>query len=500
MKKSLVSVASLAAGASLTLGAVSVASARSEDPQVDPATKARSMLVKGMYGLVGGTDAGPDVIVGELMSSSACVDPSSTPALSPAGTLGNISAYGIGTSSCNIGTQNLNWISSTNDHPVIAQNMYRLKNGVLEQIGLSWLKHGFTALTCSVCSNEGYNCNGQGGSVLGVGCSDPYSASLNASQSNLGPRYQVNPSTGIFPYPYANFPNTTVLSKRLQVAHADMEAGINYFAEAMYVAKDDTAAGNNLNNASYRRATVNPSTHVFTLQDQTIRRKPAIYAWREYGGPGGGTDPSVTLNSVDVQGDGRFWVASKAWDIGGGMWHYEYAIMNLTSDRAAGSVTVPVPAAAIVANHDFHDVDYHSGEPYDTTDWSKARDSGNLVWTSPQTYGQNANSNALRWGTMYNFRFDCNRPPVQNGQITVGLFKPPTVGSPAASFNVGAWAPSADSCYADCNGDGVLGLADFGCFQTKFALNDPYADCNGDGVLGLADFGCFQTKFALGCP
>jgi hypothetical protein len=56
------------------------------------------------------------------------------------------------------------------------------------------------------------------------------------------------------------------------------------------------------------------------------------------------------------------------------------------------------------------------------------------------------------------------------------------------------------TCYPDCNGDGVLGLADFGCFQTKFALGDPYADCNGDGVLGLADFGCFQTKFALGCP
>jgi hypothetical protein len=55
-------------------------------------------------------------------------------------------------------------------------------------------------------------------------------------------------------------------------------------------------------------------------------------------------------------------------------------------------------------------------------------------------------------------------------------------------------------CYPDCNGDGILGLADFGCFQTKFALGDPYADCNGDGILGLADFGCFQTKFALGCP
>ncbi|MCC6659888.1 MAG: hypothetical protein IT437_03280 [Phycisphaerales bacterium] len=55
-------------------------------------------------------------------------------------------------------------------------------------------------------------------------------------------------------------------------------------------------------------------------------------------------------------------------------------------------------------------------------------------------------------------------------------------------------------CYPDCNGDGALNLADFGCFQTKFALGDPYADCNGDGVRNLSDFGCFTTKFALGCP
>ncbi len=60
--------------------------------------------------------------------------------------------------------------------------------------------------------------------------------------------------------------------------------------------------------------------------------------------------------------------------------------------------------------------------------------------------------------------------------------------------------PGAAACYPDCNGDLALNLADFGCFQTKFALQDPYADCNGDTVLNLADFGCFQTKFALGCP
>jgi hypothetical protein len=55
-------------------------------------------------------------------------------------------------------------------------------------------------------------------------------------------------------------------------------------------------------------------------------------------------------------------------------------------------------------------------------------------------------------------------------------------------------------CYPDCNNDTILNLADFGCFQTKFALGDLYADCNGDSILNLSDFGCFQTKFALGCP
>ncbi len=61
-------------------------------------------------------------------------------------------------------------------------------------------------------------------------------------------------------------------------------------------------------------------------------------------------------------------------------------------------------------------------------------------------------------------------------------------------------SPACASCYADCNGDAMLNLADFGCFQTNFATGNMYADCNGDTMLNLADFGCFQTKFAVGCP
>ncbi len=55
-------------------------------------------------------------------------------------------------------------------------------------------------------------------------------------------------------------------------------------------------------------------------------------------------------------------------------------------------------------------------------------------------------------------------------------------------------------CYADCNLSATLTIADFGCFQSKFAAGDPYADCNQSGGLTIADFGCFQSRFAAGCP
>ncbi|MCC6661789.1 MAG: S8 family serine peptidase [Phycisphaerales bacterium] len=75
-----------------------------------------------------------------------------------------------------------------------------------------------------------------------------------------------------------------------------------------------------------------------------------------------------------------------------------------------------------------------------------------------------------------------------------------TAGVNDVAYGLVATGVTTAPCYPDCNGDGALNLADFGCFQTKFALGDAYADCNGDGLRDLADFGCFTTKFALGCP
>jgi hypothetical protein len=95
------------------------------------------------------------------------------------------------------------------------------------------------------------------------------------------------------------------------------------------------------------------------------------------------------------------------------------------------------------------------------------------------------------------------------GTSTGGIFTlTGTIGQPDAGtmsgggfqLSGGFWAGGSPMCYADCNASGSLTIADFGCFQAKFAAGDPYADCNHSGSLTIADFGCFQAAFAAGCP
>ena len=388
---------------------------------------------------------GPDVIVGDLHD------------LARYGRSNGITAFAVGTTSCNVGTRNLLWHSQTNEHPVIGSNAYRLKDGRLEQVGMSWLKHGFFALSERLCFND---CQATGGDELGVHCSDPYSAGLNGSQSNLGPRSEVNPSTGVFPYPYtaANNPDST-LGLRLQIKDADLDparnAGAIYWVEGQYIAQDDARAGNDDNNVSARRVRITGGTNNWNIEfmpgEPTRRQKPAIEVWRDI-------DQDVVLQGVSVQGDGLFDVAYKVTRNADGSYHYEFAIWNMNSDRAARSFSVPVPAGANVTNVGFHDVDHHSGEPYSGADWTSARVGGALTW-STATFAQDRNANALRWGTMYNFRFDCDRAPAQ-GLATLGLFKPGAAADPTVNVMAPGTGGAADTTaptFAGVTGATALG-------------------------------------------
>lgn len=55
-------------------------------------------------------------------------------------------------------------------------------------------------------------------------------------------------------------------------------------------------------------------------------------------------------------------------------------------------------------------------------------------------------------------------------------------------------------CGPDCNGDEVLNVLDFVCFQGLFKAGDMRADCDANGELNVLDFACFSAFFQIGCP
>ena len=356
---------------------------------------------------------GPDVIVGQLTGPSNYSG------------IGGVGAYAIGTTSCNTGTAELNWFANNTNHPVIGQNIYRHEGNTFELLGISYLKHGFTALQQNLCCT----CNSSGtGSRLGVGCSDPYGSGLNGSQGGLGPRWQVNAHTGAFSYPFSQQgQGGNSIFKRIQVQNSDLDPSLHptarYVGEGQYIAPDDAAAGNGNNNVSWREMLVgNFSSGRWNLSftGGTRRTRPAIRAWRIW-------DPRVELTDIQVPNEGFYIVGNLATDNGDGTWHYEYAVYNMNSHISGGSFSVPVPPNVTVTNIGFHDVDYHSGEPYDGTDWVGVRGTNDVSW-STEAFSMNSNANAIRWGTLYNFRFDADKAPT-SVDATLGFFRPHTPSS-----------------------------------------------------------------------
>ena len=398
-----------------------------------------------------GTIPGPDVIVGDLPSVE---EPSG-------GTVGSFVGLGVGTTSCNAGVVDLDWFQlPSNDHPAIPQNMYRMSGGAdnterFEQIGQSWCKHAFTALTQNVCN---FGCNGTGGSHLGSGCSDPYSASLNYGQTGLGSRAWINPFTGFYPRgdSGATNPNSHTghshngTSHRVLVAVSDLapasNPGATYFAEAQYITPHEYAwcqahhgECNMYNNASYRQFTPSgTTTFSFAAVGATNRMKPAITAW---------TGATQNTFEPDPGNDGIGILGCKVTNPSAGVWHYEYAVYNQNLDRAIQSFSVPLGCGVTVSNLGFHAPPQSAAFANDgtlgsagfsSTAWATNQSGTALTWNS-ETFAQNQNANAIRWGTLYNFRFDSNKPP-QSALATVGFFK---TGAP---ITVSIQAPTADPC------------------------------------------------------
>jgi hypothetical protein len=392
------------------------------------------------------------------------------------GQVDGIRGYSLGSYTCNIGTADLAWNPTS---PLLAMNAYRLHEGRLVQIGQSFVKNATSALAGSGC---GLPCNDNDGDVLGIGCRDIYGCLFNGNQNILGPRSNVNPTTGEYPGPPGGTGNS--IFKRLQIAQSDLDIpGALYFVEGQYVAADDAQTGNAMNNASYKQVTVE-SEWDLELVEPMYQLDPAIVAWRDHGLGIGVPDPSVEIQVIDVPLEGRYHVATKVTPLGGGMWRYDYAVRNFNSHRAARELFLPVGEGTTISNVGFHDVDYHSGETFDPTDWEVVIGEFDVTFSNGTTFDKNPDANALRWGTMYNFWFDADAPP-DRGTLKLGLFRPGVLmtvngddfvlpGSPACSGDVTldgevdvedlvevilAWG-ACGSCVADVTGDGDVDVED----------------------------------------
>lgn len=399
------------------------------------------------------------------------------------GTLDGVTAYSLGHNMVNVGSEAFDVLQNGADHPVFASNMFRLLNGRFEHIGQAWVWHHYCSLQVrSSCATS--ECPNQGGclSSLAPGCQDPHSAPRAGCQTCLGPKFEVNADSGEFAWPYSQQGQTgDLLFKRLQVHNDDLGiAGALYFVEGQLVSRDDSSAGNQDNNASYRRVSIGPAPSYFisfVAGEDTHFERPAIYAWSD-------NDPNAVVTQVPVPVEGLFLLGRAATDNGDGTWHYEYALQNLNSDRSAGSFSLPLTGSVELSNIGFHDVDYHSGEPFDGTDWIPEITPQAVSWSTDQTFEENHNANALRWGTLYNFRFDANAPPT-SAQVTIGLFKP---GSPSEIVVPDIVVPGAAFCLADLDGDGVIGVNDLLDLLAAWGT-DPGGppDLDGDGSVGVND-------------
>lgn len=359
---------------------------------------------------------GPDLIAGDIAAvSSWGTDPS-------------VAAYSFGIDSCNIGDVPVSWSAATPAHPVLGQSIYRLENGRLEQIGLGWLFHGICALDNASCGP----CTPTGCASLGIGCSSQNSSSIAGQQAFLGPRSDVDPSTGAFPFPASDPPISSIVDRRVQVKLDDIDPALHpgaaYFVESISIAADDALAGNGANNVSHRAITFGSApAYPIAFSGATEVSSSVLAGWAA-------ADPDVTVTPIDVPGDGGFEIGTRVTDNGDGTWHYEYAIFNRDVSRAAGAFRLPIARGVILSDIGFGDVDYHSGEPWDGTDWNVIQTPDELRW-STTSHDVDPDANALRWSTLYNFRFDANAPPTLEN-ATLELFRPGTPDSVSVAVPV----------------------------------------------------------------
>ena len=421
---------------------------------------------------------------------------------------------------CNPGTVTIPWYAAWDNgqpmgenHPKFGFLLVRVANDRIEQISdRSFCKHAFTSTNspgCGTCQNPGT------GQLLGINCSDTYGLGNSADRNWLGPAHEINPWLGtwdatgsyfdvgdagtgtvddIKSFSQTGFDN---VKNRITIQESDLlTPGASYFY-GIHLVHEGEALANRWDNLASRGCVPSWNGSNWTFSNNAVGQVygSILQHWT-----------GATLDS-DSNGndDGRFFVAVKVTPLGGGQYHYEYAVHNADNHRGGASFSVPIDPAGTASNFTFGDID---GNPLN--DWTGARVGNQIVFTAPA-------GNPLDWNTIYNFGFDCDVQPstglceidqarVGPGALSVTVTTKVPSGVPGADYAVvGQGCGECNSSFYEAGGFDLANTKvkltyNAGTYQVSVSTANFVTPTGGDLNQGDDDQDVFNLPFALPYP
>jgi len=396
------------------------------------------------------------ISIGQVVAQDQGAEPAGQVKVAPSATLKSVSDSGDAVWIPKFSSNGLWPYIPEDQHPYLVWNMYRIHDGRIEQIGASGVKHAFFTININCTINCG------SGNVLWPGCEDVYGTGTNNSNSNQGPRYDINPASGLFtsspsffdPGNAGSQTNTSSsFENRMMINDADLQvSGADYFLDAWYVVMHDVDIWNSM---GYHSLNPNESGGLWTFGPLgPFSKGPPISEWV----PEGTTDPLASHVAITVPSQtptatypdnlpqGHLRVLARATEVSAGRWRYNYAIQNFDFDRDIDEVRIPLPAGAGLFDTFF-------GAPvtdgHQTLDWSVQRIGDELVFTAPPPTPRPppapAASNALTWFSLFNFELETDVPPIETS-LSLGVAE---AGSPAELTAVAVAPGFTEDLFAD---------------------------------------------------
>ncbi|MBO6738937.1 MAG: hypothetical protein JJ916_03670 [Phycisphaerales bacterium] len=419
------------------------------------------------------------------------------------GVVDGVAAYSFGTTICNFGDSPTPYQSDTNQHPLIAQSIYMLKDHQLKQIGLGFVRHTTLPDSGNLC---GRSCTLSSDDALGFGCSDTSSSDANGDQAMMGPRTEVNAFHTDFPHPFTSMnQGGDAVYKRVQVDLADIsDPDALYFVETQIIAPGEYPY-DSANNVSYRRVVFAPGTANAVLLGPTYEQLPAIYALRDHGNGVRTPDESVHIDQVTVNGIGLVNVASRVEYLEDeSLYRYDYVIHNQYCVQPFGWIEHTATMNRDAQGLGFSSPVYHGDldEMVDDQAWTVDLFRGEtMLYRQAVGFPDDPNANTIRWGTAYSFSLKTDSQPLQEVEdtITIGWQTAANSGGHPYFLTADAIMPYSGEfiCSPDVNGDGLLNFFDVSAFIKNYFDG---VDYNGDGVVNFFDVSRFLSDYSEGCP